>query len=154
MTPRFVLSSSKHSPRFKRPMTNSRHAVSGLAVMLGWGEPARSEEFDGPLGPDWRLYDGPGHVDNGRRSPAAIETSGGLLTITGDAKGTTGGMAWIPGQKYGRWVITTGTRQLNAIEARRADRYFCCRPSGPQKLFRTSNRGLSTPALVLPVLRT
>ena len=27
----------------------------------------------------------------------------GVLTITGDSKGNTAGMAWNPGQKYGRW---------------------------------------------------
>ena len=33
-----------------------------------------------------------------------MSVSGGILTITGDANGTTGGMAWrLGGAKYGRW---------------------------------------------------
>jgi hypothetical protein len=51
----------------------------------------------------WNLYDGPGHAGNGRRSPGAVSVLGGLLTITGDSAGTSEGMAWMPGQKYGRW---------------------------------------------------
>jgi hypothetical protein len=81
----------------------SAGAETSAAVLHGWGEPVMAEEFDGPLGPEWRLYDGPGHVGNGIRSPEAITVADGLLTITGDAEGTTGGMAWFPGQKYGRW---------------------------------------------------
>jgi licheninase len=71
--------------------------------VLDWGEPAHVETFDGPLGPQWQLYDGEGHVGNGIRTPDAITTDGGILRITGDSEGTTGGMAWDVGQKYGRW---------------------------------------------------
>nr|WP_296374058.1 glycoside hydrolase family 16 protein [Pseudonocardia sp.] len=49
------------------------------------------------------MYDGPGHGGQGKRSPSAVSTAGGVLTITGDSSGTTAGMAWNPGQKYGRW---------------------------------------------------
>lgn len=67
-----------------------------------WGQPAKVDEFDS--GTDgWNLYDGPGHAGNGIRSPGAIKAENGVLSITGDAKGTTGGMAWGKGQKYGRW---------------------------------------------------
>jgi hypothetical protein len=52
---------------------------------------------------DWSLYDGPGHAGNGRRTPEAASISDGALTITGDSTGSTAGMAWNPGQKYGRW---------------------------------------------------
>ncbi len=53
---------------------------------------------------NWGVYDGPGHAGNGRRSPSAMSVAGGILTITGDANGTTGGMAWrLGGAKYGRW---------------------------------------------------
>jgi hypothetical protein len=76
---------------------------TSAAHLLGWGEPSMAEEFDRPLGPQWRVYDGPGHVGNGVRTPDAVEVADGLLTITGDEHGTTGGLAWFPGQKYGRW---------------------------------------------------
>ena len=76
---------------------------TSAANLLSWGEPNMSEDFDGPLGPEWQIYDGPGHVGNGIRAPEAITVEDGLLTITGDSEGTTGGMAWDSGQKYGRW---------------------------------------------------
>jgi hypothetical protein len=72
------------------------------AATFGWGSPVRQDDFTGPLA-GWDLYDGPGHAGNGVRSPAAATVAGGVLTIRGDAKGTTDGMAWNTGQKYGRW---------------------------------------------------
>jgi licheninase len=76
---------------------------SSAAYLLGWGEPNQVDDFDSGLGPDWRVYDGPGHIGNGVRSPDAVDVDAGIMTITGDSNGTTGGMAWFPGQKYGRW---------------------------------------------------
>ncbi|MER5674806.1 glycoside hydrolase family 16 protein, partial [Pseudonocardia alni] len=80
-------------------------AGSGSAARaLGWGTPSRVDEFDGTgPGPGWSVYDGPGHAGNGRRTPAAVAVSGGALTITGDGDGNSGGMAWTPGSRYGRW---------------------------------------------------
>lgn len=72
------------------------------AATLGWGTPNREDDFTGGLD-GWGLYDGEGHGGNGRRSPDAFSTEGGVLVVTGSPDGTTGGMAWNPGQKYGRW---------------------------------------------------
>ena len=74
------------------------------AERFGWGQPNRVSEFnDASELSDWSLYDGPGHAGNGRRTPEAASISDGALTITGDSTGSTAGMAWNPGQKYGRW---------------------------------------------------
>ncbi|MCE3555513.1 glycoside hydrolase family 16 protein [Pseudonocardia sp. RS11V-5] len=74
------------------------------AEKFGWGMPNRSDDFDSESSKgDWGLYDGQGHAGNGTRSPTAISVLNGLLTITGDTSGQSGGMAWNPGQKYGRW---------------------------------------------------
>lgn len=73
------------------------------AETFKWGQPNRVEEFDGPLGAAWGVYDGPGHGGNGTRTPNAVSLRDGIMTITGDSSGATAGMAWIPGQKYGRW---------------------------------------------------
>ena len=78
-------------------------AGQSAAALLGWGEPNRVEEFDGPLGDSWNIYDGPGHAGEGRRTPSALSFSDGIMTITGSPKGDTAGMAWEPGQRYGRW---------------------------------------------------
>ncbi|MFC4947693.1 glycoside hydrolase family 16 protein [Pseudonocardia sp. GCM10023141] len=90
-------------PPTTAPPKLSAGAETSAATLLGWPAPKRVDEFDGPLSSAWEVYDGDGHNGNGRRSPAAITTAGGILTITGDAAGRTGGMAWGPGQKYGRW---------------------------------------------------
>jgi Glycosyl hydrolases family 16 len=73
------------------------------AGAFAWGAAEGVEDFDGTLS-NWGVYDGPGHAGKGRRSPAAMNASGGILTITGDPNGTTGGMAWNLGRaRYGRW---------------------------------------------------
>ncbi len=74
------------------------------AAKYGWGTPDREDDFSGDLS-GWGLYHGPGHAGNGQRSPSAATVANGVLTILGDAKGTTEGMAWNngKGQKYGRW---------------------------------------------------
>jgi hypothetical protein len=77
------------------------------ATTHGWGAPNRTSTFDtaSDLG-QWWLYDGPGHAGNGRRTPEAIAVAAGLLTITGDAQGNSGGMTLKgPGQVYGRWEV-------------------------------------------------
>ncbi|MFR9806584.1 glycoside hydrolase family 16 protein [Pseudonocardia sp. RS010] len=72
------------------------------AATFGWGTPNREDDFtDGLAG--WGLYDGAGHGGKGRRSPDAFSIRDGILVVTGSPDGTTGGMAWNPGQKYGRW---------------------------------------------------
>lgn len=74
------------------------------AATLGWGTPNRADDFTDPSSLNgWDLYDGVGHDGNGRRIPAAVSVADGALTITGDAKGNSGGMAWNPGQLHGRW---------------------------------------------------
>jgi hypothetical protein len=72
------------------------------AATLGWGTPNRQDDFTAGLD-GWGLYDGAGHGGNGRRSPDAFSIRNGILVVTGSPDGTTGGMAWNPGQKYGRW---------------------------------------------------
>ena len=81
-------------------------AASGEGVTAaevhGWGAPNREDDFSAGL-EQWNVYDGPGHAGQGTRSPSAATVADGILTITGDSSGTTAGMAWNPGQKYGRW---------------------------------------------------
>ncbi|MGI9003259.1 MAG: glycoside hydrolase family 16 protein [Pseudonocardia sp.] len=75
---------------------------TSAAERHGWGKPNRVDDFsDGTE--QWNVYDGPGHAGQGTRSPSAVSIQDGILTITGDPSGTTAGMAWNSGQKYGRW---------------------------------------------------
>jgi hypothetical protein len=76
--------------------------ITTAAGTVGWGDPGKLEDFDTDLSA-WSVYDGPGHDDNGVRSPSAVQVSDGVLTITGDESGTTGGMSWGEGSQYGRW---------------------------------------------------
>jgi hypothetical protein len=73
---------------------------------LSWGPPGAADDFDMPGNvPGWQLYNGIGHNGNGVRTPGAIDVHDGVLTITGDAAGNSGGVAWYPGQLYGRWEL-------------------------------------------------
>lgn len=67
------------------------------AKLLGWGGVTWGDEFNytGPLNPSkWSAYDGPGHDDNGIRSPAAFSVNGDFARCHGDPGGTTGGCAY------------------------------------------------------------
>jgi Glycosyl hydrolases family 16 len=98
-----VLPAIAPAPEPPEPSGRSAGHETSAAALHGWGEPNRVDEFDGPPGGSWNVYDGPGHAGNGRRTPDAITIEDGILTITGDPEGNTAGMGWEPGQKYGRW---------------------------------------------------
>ncbi|MHA6780087.1 family 16 glycosylhydrolase [Pseudonocardia saturnea] len=87
------------------PASTSRSATGtapSAAEALGWGTPDREDDFSSGLA-RWELYQGPGHAGQGVRSPEAATVRDGVLTLTGDASGTTAGMSWGQGQRYGRW---------------------------------------------------
>lgn len=75
------------------------------ATALGWGTPIDGDEFDGAAldTTKWSPYNSPGHGGNGLRRPSQITVSGGVMTMSGTADGTTGGMEFMPGRLYGRW---------------------------------------------------
>jgi Glycosyl hydrolases family 16 len=77
-------------------------AGTTAAATQGWGAPTRSDDFDAGTA-QWRLYDGPGNDHDGRRSPSAVAVRDGVVTLSGDAAGITGGMCWGAGRRYGRW---------------------------------------------------
>jgi licheninase len=83
--------------------TGAAGEAASAAARHGWGRPDRVDEFTDGLGPDWNVYDGPGHAGNGRRDPDAVTVDDGVLTITGSPTGTTAGMSWGDGRRYGRW---------------------------------------------------
>jgi hypothetical protein len=91
---------------------------SQAAVVHGWGPVVAGDEFNyaGPPDPaKWTVYAGPGHAGNGIRSPNALAVGGGVVTLSGDAAGTTGGMsATFANQHYGRWEarMKTSARDL------------------------------------------
>jgi hypothetical protein len=66
------------------------------AKLLSWGPVIDGDEFTGAGAPSsrWGLYDGPGHDGNGTRDPEAFSVANGVLTCTGTAGGSTGGMAF------------------------------------------------------------
>jgi licheninase len=86
--------------------TGDGNCARTAASTQKWGAANRTDDFTGPSSlSSWQIYDGPGHNGNGRRTPTAMSVDGGVLSITGDAKGNSGGMAWNPGQFYGRWEV-------------------------------------------------
>jgi hypothetical protein len=85
--------------------TDAGVTADGTTTAAGrqqWGPATRSEDFDGDLSA-WTVDDGTGQGGKGRRAPSALSVANGVLTITGDANGTTGGLAWGPGATHGRW---------------------------------------------------
>ncbi|NMI01315.1 glycoside hydrolase family 16 protein [Pseudonocardia sp. K10HN5] len=74
------------------------------AVAKGW-KLIGGDEFTDGLSGKWSAYDGTGHAGNGRRSPDAVSVRNGMLTISGDSNGTTGGIAWTDSRKYGKWEM-------------------------------------------------
>ena len=75
------------------------------AGRYGWGAP-RETRFSGPSSLEgWVVYDSVGHNGWGRRTPRAISFVDGVMVITGDAFGNTGGLTWGGGQKYGAWEV-------------------------------------------------
>ncbi|WP_334172710.1 family 16 glycosylhydrolase, partial [Sinomonas sp.] len=77
------------------------------AVTQGWGPVVAGDEFNTGTAPDpnlWEVYDSAGNAGQGVRSPSAVTVANGMLTISGDAYGTTGGLAAkFARQQYGRW---------------------------------------------------
>ncbi len=71
------------------------------AGTFGWGTPSRADDFTAPTLSGWQVDDGT--PDGQQRSAGAVTVQGGVLTVTGDARGTTGRLAWAPGSTYGRW---------------------------------------------------
>jgi Glycosyl hydrolases family 16 len=86
--------------RYGRPGVASLEGMAALTPM------SFQEDFH-VLDPDvWDIYDSAGHDDRGRRSPGQVSVVGGVLTITGTADGTTGGLKWRDhSQRYGQWDI-------------------------------------------------
>lgn len=107
------------SPMPKRdapsPASTPLHTVDDTqaAVTQNWGAPVAGDEFTAGAVPDpsrWQVYDSPGNAGKGLRVPAAVTVGDGMLTIAGDGKGRTGGLAARFGhQEYGRWEVRMKT---------------------------------------------
>lgn len=79
-------------------------AADTAASAHGWGAPTVVDEFDRFDPTKWSVYDSVGHAGNGRRTPDAVSVANGVLTITGDPNGNTGGLsAKFDRDQYGRW---------------------------------------------------
>ncbi|HEX7824943.1 MAG TPA: glycoside hydrolase, partial [Mycobacterium sp.] len=73
------------------PPTDADMCPNTAAAQHDWGPPNRKDDFNDPFLTGWHVYDGPGHAGNGRRTPHAISAADGVLTITGDGGGRSGG---------------------------------------------------------------
>ncbi|CAN3127074.1 GH16 domain-containing protein [Mycobacterium sp. smrl_JER01] len=78
---------------------------STAAGRYGWGTPRETRFTDAAALSGWGVYNSVGHNGYGRRTPAALSFVDGVMVITGDAAGNTGGLAWNGGQKYGAWEV-------------------------------------------------
>ncbi|OLT10753.1 hypothetical protein BJF78_05590 [Pseudonocardia sp. CNS-139] len=75
------------------------------AVRYNWPLVA-DDEFDGSALDEshWDTYTGETSDDVGRHDPRNISVADGIMTITSHGK-SSAGMAWEPGQLYGRWEV-------------------------------------------------
>ncbi len=94
---------STADPATRSPDGGAAGEVATAAERFGWGRPERVDEFRSADLAGWEPYTGPGYRGRGQRSPDALAVDDGVLTISGDARGTTGGLCWSGGQRYGRW---------------------------------------------------
>jgi hypothetical protein len=86
----------------------------------GWGEPVATVDFtDEAALQDWWVYDAPGNGGAGWRTPDAVSFTEETMIIAGEPDGTTGGMMWQFGQKYGAWEVRVrvpeGAPNYNAV---------------------------------------
>ncbi|WP_308196888.1 glycoside hydrolase family 16 protein [Sinomonas terrae] len=79
----------------------------------GWGPITAGDEFNYSGAPDstkWSVYNSVGNAGQGLRSPQAISVNNGMMTISGNSAGTTGGMsAKFSRQQYGRYEVRMRT---------------------------------------------
>jgi beta-glucanase (GH16 family) len=89
--------------------TESTTEYQSAAVRYDWGKVVAGDEFNytgAPKVSKWQVYDSIGHDGQGLRSPSAFAVKNGVVRISGDAKGTTGGMAaQFDNVKYGKWEV-------------------------------------------------
>jgi hypothetical protein len=101
-----------------RGATGSPPAGPGIqaAKKYHWGKPAWSKEFNGSkLASDWAVYNSPGNGGHGLRRPSQIKVGKGVMSITGDKNGKSGGMALTDhAAKYGRWEIRFRAKQTGS----------------------------------------
>src|SRR3954467_6215537 len=103
--------SEGHNPNLSEAATKSsvvsKTAVKNTtaAARYRWGKAVAGDEFNytgAPNSTKWKVYYSRGHNNQGYRRPSAWKVSGGVATVTGNAKGVTGGMSSRHNQKYGR----------------------------------------------------
>ncbi len=68
--------------------------------------PTYTDTFTSLSTTNWDIYNSVGHDGHGLRRPSQVRVANGVLTISGTANGTTGGMKWRNrSQTYGQWDI-------------------------------------------------
>jgi hypothetical protein len=102
--------SASPGPTADTSPTATRTASPGPVATGPVWSPVWTDDFTAfPSSGNWGIYNGVGHAGQGIRSPSAFSAAGGILTITGTAGGTTGGMARLGDQRYGKWEARVRT---------------------------------------------
>lgn len=110
-----AISAPKASPSSPAPNAVLANTADGTqaAQVQGWGPVTGGDEFNYSGAPDstkWSVYNSVGHAGNGLRSPQAISVNNGMMTISGNSAGTTGGMsAKFSRGQYGRYEVRMKT---------------------------------------------
>ena len=78
--------------------------VVSFAACTAKANPVARAEFDDLNG--WNVYKSAGHAGQGKRTPTAVKVQDGILNITGNERGGTGGLSWTGhAQQYGQWDV-------------------------------------------------
>jgi hypothetical protein len=86
------------------PTTAVKASAPAPSITNGY-ERVGGDEFNGNVvdSDRWGIYDSPGDSGKGLRRPSQIKESGGAVTVSCTANGTTGGMMYLKAQRYGIW---------------------------------------------------
>ena len=109
----FKARESGMAPKLTVTTTAAEAPAPQAAVENTWGPVVAGDEFNyqgAPNSTKWGVYNSTGHAGKGLRSPGAWNVNGSVAVVTGDEKGTTGGMsAKFDRRKYGRWEVRMRT---------------------------------------------
>ena len=97
-------------PQSKSTLDPSSTAVDEAGAKFAWPLVAGDDFNGGQLDlSHWGPYSGKTTDNVGQHEPKNLSVADGLLTITSHGK-SSGGLAWNPGQKYGRWEVRAKTQ--------------------------------------------
>ncbi|MFC5995652.1 family 16 glycosylhydrolase [Pseudonocardia hispaniensis] len=107
--PTVIDTSDPVAPSGRAELDRATRSPTEAAIVYDWPL-LLHDEFDGDTldTAHWHPYSGSTTGGNGRHRPSNISVADGVMTITSRGR-ESAGMAWQPGQLYGRWEVRART---------------------------------------------